>query len=157
ARSGYHIDRLIYESEPGIAIPSLLYVPDGGAPKKSAVLLVTGDGKADAASDAEQLVKAGSVVLSIDARGVGESRVNTDVNSRDFEHYFGDFDSAMTALMIGKSMVGMRALDITRGVDLLSARQEVDPSKISVYAKDQGAVPALYAAVMDRRIRKLAL
>ncbi|PYV95869.1 MAG: hypothetical protein DMG89_19910 [Acidobacteria bacterium] len=157
SRSGYHIERLIYESEPGIVIPSLLYVPDAGAGKKAAVLMVTGDGKADSASEAEQFVKAGVIVLSIDARGFGESRVSTDVNSRDFDHYFGDFDSAMTALMIGKTMVGMRALDITRGVDLLSARQEVDANKIYVYGKDQGAVPALYAAVVDRRIRKVAL
>src|SRR5439155_779682 len=100
SRSGYHIERLIYESEPGIVIPSLLYVPDAGAGKKAAVLMVTGDGKADSASEAEQFVKAGVIVLSIDARGFGESRVSTDVNSRDFDHYFGDFDSAMTALMI---------------------------------------------------------
>jgi hypothetical protein len=54
-------------------------------------------------------------------------------------------------------MVGMRALDITRGIDLLSVRQDVDPNKVYVYGKDEGAVPALYAAVLDRRIRKLAL
>jgi len=54
-------------------------------------------------------------------------------------------------------MVGMRALDITRGVDLLSARQDVDPRKVFVYGKDGGAVPALYAAVLDHRIKKLAL
>src|SRR5947208_16045407 len=28
SRSGYHIEKLIYESEPGVLIPSLLYVPD---------------------------------------------------------------------------------------------------------------------------------
>jgi len=157
SRSGYHIERLIYESEPGIMIPSLLYVPDAGAGRKAAVLMITGDGKADSASEAEQLVKAGVIVLSIDARGFGETRVTAEVNSREFDHYFGDYDDAMTALLIGKTMVGMRALDITRGVDLLSARQDVDPDKIYVYGKDGGAVPALYAAVLDHRIRKLAL
>src|SRR5437867_25680 len=53
-RSGYRIEKLIYESEPGIFIPSLLYVPDAGASKKAAVLMVTGDGKAASASEAER-------------------------------------------------------------------------------------------------------
>ena len=157
SRSGYHIEKLIYESEPGIVIPSLLYVPEAGAGKKAALLMITGDGKADSASEAEPFVKAGVIVLSIDARGFGETRVTAEVNSREFDHYFGDYDDAMKALLVGKTMVGMRALDITRGVDLLSARQDVDPSKVYVYGKDGGAVPALYAAVLDHRIKKLAL
>lgn len=157
SRSGYHIEKLIYESEPGIVVPSLVYVPDAGPAKKPAILMVAGDGKAYSTEDAEQLVKTGAIVLSIDARGFGETRINTEVNSRDFDRYFGDFDSAMTALMIGKTMVGMRALDITRGVDLLAARPDVDASRISVYGKDGGSVPALYAASLDRRISKVAL
>src|SRR6267378_2359406 len=85
SRSGYHIEKLIYESEPGIVIPSLLYVPEAGAGKKAALLMITGDGKADSASQAEQFVKAGVIVLSIDARGCGETRVTAEVNSREFD------------------------------------------------------------------------
>jgi cephalosporin-C deacetylase-like acetyl esterase len=155
-RSGYHIEKLIYESEPGIMIPSLLYVPDAGARKKAAVLMVTGDGKAASAVEAEELAISGTVVLSIDARGIGETKVNTDVNSREFDYYFGDFNDIMTALLVGKTMVGMRALDISRGVDLLASRKEVDPSQIYGYGKDGGALPLLYASVLDNRIRRAA-
>jgi pimeloyl-ACP methyl ester carboxylesterase len=97
------------------------------------------------------------IVLSIDARGFGETQVNTAVISEEFSHYFGDFRDAMTALLVGKTMVGMRALDITRAVDLLSARRDVDGGKIYAYGKKGGAVAALYAAVLDRRIRKVVL
>ena len=65
-RSGYHIEKLTYESEPGITIPSLLFVPDGDG-KRAGVLLVSGDGKKASAPEAEQLVTSGMVVLSIDA------------------------------------------------------------------------------------------
>jgi hypothetical protein len=156
SRPGYHIEKLTYESEPGITIPSLLFVPDGGDSKKAAVLMVSGDGKAASAPEAERLVTSGMVVLSIDARGFGET-ANPDVTSREFGHYFGDYKDAMTALLVGKTMVGMRALDIRRGVDLLSARQGIDRDKIYVYGKKGGSVPALYAAVLDRRIRKVVL
>ena len=135
-RSGYRIEKLIYESEPGIFVPSLLYVPDAGASKKAAVLMVTGDGKAASASEAEQFAASGTVVLSIDMRGTGETRVDTDVNSREFDHYFGDFNDTMTALLVGKTMAGMRALDISRGVDVLNSRKEVDANQVYGYGKD---------------------
>jgi cephalosporin-C deacetylase-like acetyl esterase len=157
SRSGYHIEKLTYESESGIIIPSLLFVPDRGDDRKPAVVLVSGDGKKASALDAEQLVTSGMVVLSIDARGFGETQVNTDLNSKEFGHYFGDFRDAMTALLVGKTMVGMRALDIMRAVDLLSARPGIDREKIYAYGKKGGAVPALYAAVLDHRIRKVVL
>lgn len=73
SRSGYHIEKLTYESEPGITIPALLLVPDGEDGKKAAVVMVGGDGKAASEPEAEQLVTSGLVVLSIDARGFGET------------------------------------------------------------------------------------
>ena len=157
SRTGYRIEKLIYESEPGILIPSLLYIPDAGASKKPAVLMVTGDGKAASASEAEQFATAGTVVLSIDVRGVGETRVDTDENSREFDRYFGDFNDIMTALLVGKTMVGMRALDISRGLDLLASRKEVDANRIYGYGKDAGALPLMYTSVLDSRIRKVVL
>ncbi len=140
-----------------IFVPSLLYVPDAGASKKAAVLMVTGDGKAASASEAEQFAASGTVVLSIDMRGTGETRVDTDVNSREFDHYFGDFNDLMTALLVGRTMAGMRALDISRGVDVLTSRKEVDPNQVYGYGKDEGALPLLYAAVLDGKIRRIML
>ena len=157
SRTGYRIEKLIYESEPGILIPSLLYIPDAGASKKAAVLMVTGDGKAASASEAEQFATAGTVVLSIDVRGIGETRVATDVNSREFDRYFGDFNDIMTALLVGKTMVGMRALDVSRGLDLLASRKEVDTNRIYGYGEDAGALPLLYTSLIDSRIRKVVL
>jgi len=157
SRTGYHIEKLIYETEPGILIPSLLYLPDAPVDKKAAVLMVTGDGKAESASEAERFASSGTVVLSIDARGIGETSVSTDVNSREFDHYFGDFNDIMTALLVGKTLVGMRALDVSRGLDLLVSRKEVDPNRVYGYGKDGGALPLLYASVLDTRIRKVVL
>src|SRR5690348_2375545 len=145
ARDGYHIEKLVYDSEPGIHIPALLFTPDtGGSSRKPALVYVNGRGKAAGVSeDVEPFVKLGFVVLSIDARGMGETRWKNENNPTDFERYFGDYDSAMTAILIGKSMPGMRAQDITRGVDLLVARSDVDASNVFGFGKDGGAVPML--------------
>ncbi len=85
-------------------------------------------------------------------RGMGETRQSAD--SDDFFRYFGIYESAMTALLTAKPLVGMRALDIQRGVDLLSSRSDVDPQRISAFGKEKGAVPTLFAALLDTRIKK---
>ncbi len=157
-RPGYRIEKLIYESEPGIKVPALLFVPSGPEGRKPAVVFVHGRGKAadaGAGGDVEQLVRTGQVVLSVDVRGMGETRQSAD--SDDFFRYFGIFESAMTALLTGNPLVGMRALDIQRGVDLLSSRTDVDPQRISAVGKEKGTVPTLFAALLDTRIKKLAL
>ena len=159
-RAGYRIEKLVYESEPGITIPALLFVPEGGSARKPAMIYVHGRGKSAAAAvggEIEQFVKTGVIVLAIDLRGVGETRLRNTEGSDDFPVYFGDFESAMTALHIGRPLVGMRMSDILRGVDLLSARPDVERTKIYGFGKDAGAIPLLHAAALDERIGKLAL
>ena len=157
-RDGYRVEKLVYESEPGIQIPALLFSQGDGASKKPALVYVNGRGKAaGVVEDIEPFVKSGFVVLSLEPRGTGETRPGTDNNATDFDRYFGDYDNAMTALLIGKTMPGMRTGDIFRGIDLLETRPEVDGANVYGFGKDAGAVPMLYAAVLDGRIRRLAL
>ncbi len=159
-RQGYRIEKLVYESEPGIVVPALLFVPGTGEERKPAIVYVHGQGKsaeADPGGQIAQLVDAGMVVLAIDTRGTGETRVRETQQNTDFRPHFGDFDSTMTALLIGKPLVGMRAVDVSRAVDVLAARTEVDPGRIYGFGKEAGAVPLLYAAVLDERIRKVAV
>src|SRR5262249_52272678 len=77
--------------------------------------------------------------------------------SDSFVRYFGDYKNALTALLIGKTMVGMRAADLVRGVDLLAARNDVDASRTAVVGRGGAAIPALFAALFDERIRSVAL
>jgi hypothetical protein len=156
-KTGYRIEKLTYESEAGILIPSLLYVPEGGPARKPAVMVVDGRGKASSAADQEQLTRSGTVVLAVDLRGTGETRPKLDVNASDFVRYFGDYEDAMTAVLMGRTLVGMRGRDILRGLDLLAARPEVDPEKIGGLGRNTGAVPLLYAAALDRRLKSMAL
>ncbi len=160
ARAGYRIEKFVYESEPGIHIPALLFVPEGGSARKPAMIYVHGRGKSAAAAaggEIEQFVKAGLIVLAIDVRGLGETRSRNTEGNDDFPVYFGDFESAMTALHIGRPLVGMRMTDVLRGVDLLAARPDVERTKIYGFGKDAGAIPLLHAAAMDDRISKIAL
>jgi pimeloyl-ACP methyl ester carboxylesterase len=156
ARVSFKAQKLVYESEPGIPVPSLLFVPNGGAARKPAVLLADGRGKAAASADAEQLAADGYVVLVPDLRGFGETQPVLD--RRDyFVRNFGDYENTLTALLIGKTAVGMRAGDIVRGIELLAARSDVDIAQIAAAGRGAAAIPALFAALFDDRIKRVAL
>jgi cephalosporin-C deacetylase-like acetyl esterase len=156
ARPACRLEKLTYESEPGIAIPALLFVPNGGPARKPAVIFADGKGKASAAAEAEQLAAKGYVTLVPDLRGFGETQPALDRRDS-FVRNFGDYRNTLTALLIGKTMVGMRAADLVRAVDLLAARQDVDPSRINVVGRTAAAIPALFAALFDSRIKSLAV
>jgi len=108
------------------------------------------------AAEAGVLAAKGYIVLAPDLRGFGETQIPLDRRDN-FVRNFGDYKSALTALLIGKTMAGMRAADVVRGVDLLAARSDVDASRIAVTGRGGAALPALFAALFDDRIRSLAL
>jgi hypothetical protein len=121
------------------------------------VVYVHGRGKSAGLADIEQIVRAGAIVLSIDARGTGETQFSTGDSGSDFPRYFGDYHSAMKALLLGRPLAGMRAQDLARAIDLLVSRPEVDRNRIWGFGRDAGALPLLYAAVLDGRLKRLAL
>lgn len=156
ARPACRVEKLTYESEPGISIPALLFVPLKGSARKPAVIFADARGKAAAAAEAEELAGHGYIVLAPDLRGFGETQPPTD--RRDyFIRNFGDYEDSMTALLIGKTMAGMRATDVAAGADLLAARADVDASHIAAIGRSGAALPALFAALFDDHIATLAL
>ncbi len=149
------VEKLTYESEAGISIPALVFVPDTAGARKPSIVFADADGKAKAASEAEELAAAGYVVIAPDLRGFGETAPIID---RDyFARNFGDYEHATTALLIGKTMPGMRALDIVCAANILRARDDVDGGRVGVVGRGAAAIAALFAALFDGRISHVAL
>jgi dienelactone hydrolase len=113
-------------------------------------------GKAAVETEAEELAGRGYVVLAPDLRGLGETGAQLD-RRESFTRTFGDYKNSETALLIGKTMAGMRAADVTRGIELLAARNDVDAARIAAIGRSSAALPTLFAALFDTRISKLAL
>jgi len=156
AHPTYKVEKLVYESEPGLPVPALLFVPDHGPARKPAIVFADGRGKSAAAAEAEQLAGNGYIVLVPDLRGFGETQPQLD--RRDyFVRNFGDYENTLTALVIGKTMVGLRAADVARGVDVLTTRKDVDPSRIAAVGRAGAAIPSLFATLFDNRIKSVVL
>ena len=90
ARPACRLEKLTYESEPGIAIPALLFVPNGGPARKPAIIFADGKGKSSAAAEAEQLAARGYITLVPDLRGFGETQPALDRRDS-FVRNFGDY------------------------------------------------------------------
>jgi dienelactone hydrolase len=156
ARNGYSIEKLVITNEPRITVPALLFVPNSTASKRRAVLYVHNNGKAaEAKADAEieSLARSGMLVLAIDLRGLGETREEVDR----IWNPFGTFDSAMTALLSGKTLVGLRVQDVVSAVDVLAARSDVELESLTAYGNGAAAVVVLHAAALDERIKCVTL
>jgi cephalosporin-C deacetylase-like acetyl esterase len=138
-------DQIEFESEPGISITGKLYIPESPG-RKPAVLLVAGK-----LSDwlAERVAKSGRVVLKL------EPRLSFSQEGR--RPFVGDYLADERATLIGRNLPAMRAHDILRGVDVLAARDDVDPHSIRAAAQGVKGIWLLLAAAADPRISKVWL
>ncbi len=150
ARTGYRLDIISLDSTEGIRLPGLLLVPEGDA-AKPAVLVADSRSKQETAApggDLDALAKAGYVVLAVQTRGTPEVRGSGRGSGG---------GSASRALVVGKTLPGMRAEDLIRAVDYLTSRPDVDRGKIAAFGQGGQGVPLLHAAVLDSRIGQVVL
>ena len=145
--------RIRFESEPGVEIEGVLYIPSSPAGRKPAVLLVADKTSnpwiPSTASIAERMAKAGRIVFELEPR--------ESPSGDDNRPFLGDWLSNSRANQIGLNLPAMRAHDILRGVDVLVARSDVDPGSIRATARSVRGIWVLLAAAVDNRIGKIWL
>jgi cephalosporin-C deacetylase-like acetyl esterase len=161
ARRRYHIEKLEFLSEPGIYIPTWVFVPDRHGLNWSAILYVSERGKeADGLEFGvlEELALKGNLVISIDVRGIGETRPQHAENgSRGVYGHVDDSETTMQymAWEVNESLTGMRVQDVMRTLDYCQSRVDVDPTGVRAIGKGMGALWVLFAAALDARISRM--
>jgi len=148
SREGYTIDKLIIEPEPGIQLPALLWRP--GKPNGRRTLYLHGDGKhVDAApgGEIEKRVKAGTMVLAVDLRGMGETGLTKP------NQWGGDWNDIFVAYLLGKSLVGMRAEDVFASARVLAGIEGDGQHKpVDLTAVASAAPAALHAGALEWKL-----
>ncbi len=144
-RGGVEIRKAVLRPEDEVHLPALVFVPQGG-PSAGAVLYVHEGGKeADAAADGpiQRLVDAGWVVMAVDVRGTGETQSNRGFGGG----LFGtDTKDVLTAYLLGRTYVGMRAEDILICARFLRQQWE---GPLDLMAVGHVCVPALHATALE--------
>jgi hypothetical protein len=160
AMDGYRIEKLVFESLPGLHVTALVYVPEPPAGRRPAVLVACGHsalGKAYPPYQeiAVRLVRRGYVVLCWDPVGQGErsqfwdrARGRSRYNLVCGEHaVLGNF-----ATIAGTSLVRYMVWDGMRAVDYLLARPGVDAEQLAITGTSGGGFQSTWIGALDRRL-----
>jgi len=149
-RNGYTVQLDAIAGENGdYAIPVLLFKPDDNL-EHPAVVYLHSEGKvtdAEPGGEIEKLVKKGYIVAAPDVLGVGETK-----HTAGRGHQLG-----YTAVLIGRSMIGIQAGDIIRVVNYLKNRNDVNPLKIGAVAFNEMCPALIHAAAFDSSINNISL
>ena len=150
-REGYAIERLTFQSRPGIRVTANLYRPHPALDRYPAVVSVHGHWPWARMDPHVQprcigLAKLGYVVLCPDAFGAGERAIEPGPGT-----YHGALVGA-SLWPVGTPLPGLQVYDNRRAVDYLISRSDVDPTKLAITGASGGGNQTLYAGATDERL-----
>lgn len=155
---GYRIESVTYGSEPGSRVTALLYLPVASAPAP-AIVVAGGHGGSKSALYAQyagQLyAKHGYAVLAVDTIGEEERHPERKLGARghDLYHLPKEERGPFMVEKMKRSILGKIVWDLSRGVDFLQSRPEVDGARIGVVGYSLGGASAGALAMVDERIK----
>lgn len=156
---GFSIEKLIFQSLPGVYVTALVYVPDDHRTKHPAVLVPAGhaaDGKFHYQALSQRLVGRGYVVFSWDPVGQGERSQFWDATAGKSRYNLVCGEHAVMgnlAYLAGANLARWEIWDGIRSVDYLLTRPEVDSERISITGTSGGGFQATLIAALDERIK----
>ncbi|HYA25210.1 MAG TPA: acetylxylan esterase, partial [Terriglobales bacterium] len=156
---GFHIEKLIFESLPGVYVTALVYIPDDGNKVHPAVLVPSGhseNGKVHYQSLCQRLVQRGYVVISWDPVGQGERSQFWDSKKAKSRYNLICAEHAVLgnlAYLAGTNLARWEIWDGIRALDYLLTRPDVDAEHINITGTSGGGTQAAYIAALDSRIK----
>jgi cephalosporin-C deacetylase-like acetyl esterase len=159
---GFRIEKLIFESLPGVYVSALVYVPEEGNKTHPAILVPAGhaaNGKIHYQALCQRLVQRGYVVISWDPVGQGERSQFWDAKAGKSRYNLICAEHAVLgnlAYLAGTNLARWEIWDGIRAVDYLLTRPEVDPERINITGTSGGGFQAAHIAALDRRIKVAA-
>lgn len=159
-RQGYRIDKLIYESLPGVYVTAHLYLPATGKAPFPAILAPLGhtsEGKnyRNYQYCYQNLARKGYAVLAYDPFGQGERHQYLIPGTSEprmgptAEHN----QAGRPMLLLGTALARYRVWDAMRSIDYLLSRPEVDGHRIGCTGHSGGATVTMYLMTLEPRIQ----
>ncbi|HEU5314789.1 MAG TPA: acetylxylan esterase, partial [Chloroflexota bacterium] len=166
-RDRYAIEKLLFESQPGMRVTANVYVPHGipRGERRPAVLVPCGHSETGKAAETYQrvcigLASKGYVVLIYDPIGQGERQTywnaatgRSDLGGNTTQHsYVGN-----QCFLLGINLAQYMVWDSIRAVDYLVSRADVDPERIGMAGNSGGGTNTAQTVPLDPRIKAAAV
>jgi len=143
--AGYRIQRLTFESRPGLLVPANVYVPDGPGPFPLVLCPVghwtRGKNEPTPAARSHGLAKLGYITITYDPFGQEERAIPGNEHA---EHW--------RLILTGHTNMSIMVWDTVRALDTMLARPDVEPSRIACTGASGGGLNTLYFSVADDRL-----
>lgn len=166
---GFVIDNVVYESRPGLWVTANLYRPAKPPAKMPCIVISHSHHNPKTEGELQDMgmtwARAGCLVLVPDHLGHGERRQHPFRTAEEYpkpfrvgrQDYYHRYYVGTQLDLIGESLIGWLAYDLTRGIDVLHARPGADKAKtILLGAVAGGGDPAGVAAALDSRVTAVA-
>jgi dienelactone hydrolase len=149
ARPGYRIEKLVFQSLPGLYVTGNLYVPESGTGRRPTILYVCGHSPHPAGAKwsyqdrGRWFVQHGYVCLVLDTLEFGEVP--------GLHHGLHDLNM-WSWLSLGYTPAGVEIWNAIRALDYLETRPEVDMKRVGVTGISGGGAMSWYIPAMDDRV-----
>lgn len=167
----FYEKRIIFTSEENMDIPCHLWVPKTAKLPCPVAICLQGHttgmhismGRTIYPPDAEyiqggdrdlavQAIRNGYAALSLELRGFGELKSPATLDVFPEAECTCEYP-AMTAALVGRTLIGERTWDISRAIDMLETMPEIiNTKKILLTGNSGGGTATYYAACLDERI-----
>ncbi|MBR1588964.1 MAG: acetylxylan esterase [Kiritimatiellae bacterium] len=157
-REGYRIEKILFESLPGVYVTGLLYVPESPEfkPPYPAFLVTCGHSGNGKGSDGYQRgcvqgVKQGMAAFIYDPIAQGERMQVPSTANVHGHNRFG-----VNALLLGRSTAQMRIWDGIRAIDYLQSRPDIRPDRIGYMGNSGGGTMTSLIMAIEPRVAAAA-
>ncbi len=103
---------------------------------------------------ARELAGKAARFFAVDVRGIGDSRPNTCGQNTYLHPYGSDYFYSSYGILFSEPYIGRRTHDVLSVLDMLS---EYGYRRIHLAGCGRGSLPALFAAVLDSRVKQVTL
>ncbi len=163
ARSGYHVEKIIFQSQPSHYVTALLFLPEAAKFKPPYPGVVIPCGHAENAKGYEPyqgmgalLALNGMAALVFDPIDQGERKQCLDGDLSKLWGVAAHINLGIGCILLGRNTARFEIWDGMRAIDYLQSRPEVDRQRIGCTGNSGGGTQTSYLMALDDRIRAAA-
>lgn len=160
--TGYHIEKIIFESKPGRYVTANLYMPKHVPAPVPAALELCGhglNGKGPSSQAAILMATNGIAVLVVDPIGQGERLQLINEEGKPLTRGATTEHTLLNAgfNLLGTSLAAQEYWDNHRALDYLLTRTDIDSDHIGIYGSSGGGTQTAYYVGLDPRVKVAAI